>query len=53
MKSIKKDYDMGFIYINNVIDSLIFYENNRLLYPTLKDFYHNIIENIIKQNNSL
>lgn len=53
MKSIKKDYDMGFIYINNVIDSLICYENNRLLYPTLKDFYHNIIENIIKQNNSL
>ena len=43
----------SFIYIKNVIDSLIFYENNRLLYPTLKDFYPNIIENTIKQNNSL
>ena len=44
---------MGFIYIKNVIDSLIFYENNRLLYRRLKDFYPNIIENTIKQNNSL
>lgn len=51
-KRIEKDYHMGFIYIKNIVDSLIIYENNRTTYPTLNDFYPEIIKNIITTKNN-
>lgn len=43
---IEQEYNLGFIYIYNIINSLIFYENNRNIYPTFKDFYPEIIKGI-------
>ena len=45
---IENNKKSGFIYIDNIIDSLINYENNRDKYKTLVEFYPEIIENIKK-----
>lgn len=46
-KRIEQEKDLGFIYIDTIIDSLITYENSRDKYKTLKEFYPEIIKNII------
>lgn len=45
---IQREKDLGFKYIDNIIDSLIYYENNRDTYKTLDNFYPIIIENLKK-----
>ena len=43
---INEEIKLGFIYINNIINSLIIYEQNRNKYKTIKDFYPIIIKNL-------
>ena len=45
----EREKERGFIYIENILNSLIFYEENRDEYPNLDSYYPIIIENIIKE----
>lgn len=47
-RQIQREKDIGFLYIENIINSLIEYENNRTIYKTISDYYPVIITNIIK-----
>lgn len=47
-KGIELEEKLGFIYIRNIIDSLIFYENNRDKYENIDKFYTEIVKNIKK-----
>ncbi len=47
-KGIKLEEELGFIYIKNVLDSLIFYENSREKYKNINEYYPEIIKNIVK-----
>ena len=38
--------ESGFIYIDNILESLVFYENNRDKFETIGEFYPVIIENM-------
>jgi len=48
-KAISREKDLGFIYIENILNSLIIYENNRDKYPNIDVFYPIIIENIVSE----
>jgi len=43
---LQKEKEKGFIYIENILESLIYYENNRNKYTNIDDFYPIIIKNI-------
>lgn len=47
--------NQGFIYVDIILDSLLYYENNRNKYPTFESYYPIILENIKVQrlNNGL
>ena len=53
-KRIENEKELGFIYIDNILNSLIEYENNRDVYKTFDEFYPVIIRNIeeYKKENS-
>ncbi len=44
---IKKQIELGFIYINIIIENLIFYENNREKFKTFDLFYPTLVMNLI------
>ena len=45
-RRIEKEKSLGFIYIENIIESLIYYENNRDKYKNIDEYYPIIIENM-------
>lgn len=47
-KEINRTKEWGFIYIDNIIESLIEYENNRDKYKTFDDYFPILVENFIK-----
>lgn len=47
-KGIKIEEELGFIYIKNIIDALIIYENSRDKYKNIDEFYPEIISSIKK-----
>lgn len=49
-RKIKEEKDKGFLYIENVINSLIEYENNRNIYKTINDFYSIVVKNIKEEH---
>ncbi len=40
----------GFIHIENVLESLITYENNRDIYPTIEGFYPRLLDNMMQKS---
>lgn len=50
-KAISREKDLGFIYIQTILDSLNEYEQNRDKYPSFDDFYPLIIKSIIREYN--
>ena len=48
-RRITKEKERGFIYIDTILEALVFYENNRDLYPNIDEYYPKIIENIINE----
>mgnify|MGYP004497783471 CR=1 FL=1 len=51
-KRIREEKEIGFKYIDSIIKSLIYYENNRSIYKTFDKYYPLIIENIIIDRNN-
>lgn len=47
------DKKLGFTYIDNILESLIYYENNRDKYNNFESFYPMLIDNIVKDYQSL
>ena len=52
-RTIEKQKEMGFVYIDNIIESLEIYENNRDMYNNFNDYYPEIIKAIkFKKNDN-